>query len=73
MEWNIIFRSCESLSVISGGEQGLLSMTFHPSYDGTTNRDFFITTAVLMVLLLLPAIELIHQIQTLSTRQAELF
>jgi len=30
-------------SVISaGGERGLLSMTFHPSYNGTTNRDFFV-------------------------------
>ena len=27
---------------IFGGEQGLLSMTFHPSYNGTTNRDFFV-------------------------------
>ena len=27
---------------IFGPEQGLLSMTFHPSYDGTTNRDFFV-------------------------------
>ena len=30
-------------SVIStGGERGLLSITFHPSYNGTTNRDFFV-------------------------------
>ena len=31
-------------SVITAGasEQGLLSMTFHPSYDGVTNRDFFV-------------------------------
>ena len=31
-------------SVVStvGGEQGLLSMTFHPSYNGTSNRDFFV-------------------------------
>ena len=30
-------------SVLStGGERGLLSMTFHPSYDGVTNRDFFV-------------------------------
>src|SRR6187401_3401897 len=30
-------------SVISaGGERGLLSMTFHPAYDGVTNRDFFV-------------------------------
>jgi len=30
-------------SVISaGGERGLLSMIFHPSYNGTTNRDFFV-------------------------------
>jgi glucose/arabinose dehydrogenase len=30
-------------SVIAfGGERGLLSMTFHPSYDGITNRDFFV-------------------------------
>jgi len=27
---------------IFGPEQGLLSMTFHPSYNGTTNRDFFV-------------------------------
>ena len=27
---------------ITGPEQGLLSMTFHPSYDGVTNRDFFV-------------------------------
>lgn len=27
---------------ITGPEQGLLSMTFHPSYNGTTNRDFFV-------------------------------
>jgi glucose/arabinose dehydrogenase len=26
----------------AGSEQGLLSMTFHPSYNGTTNRDFFV-------------------------------
>ena len=28
--------------VVSGGERGLLSMTFHPNYNGTTNRDFFV-------------------------------
>ncbi len=28
--------------VTSGGEQGLLSMAFHPAYDGITNRFFFI-------------------------------
>jgi len=30
--------------VLSGGERGLLSMTFHPSYTGTStgNRDFFV-------------------------------
>ena len=28
--------------VTSGGERGLLSMTFHPNYNGTTNRDFFV-------------------------------
>ncbi|TMI97259.1 MAG: glucose dehydrogenase [Bacteroidetes bacterium] len=27
---------------INGPEQGLLSMTFSPSYNGTTNRDFFV-------------------------------
>src|SRR3712207_5841598 len=29
-------------SISAGGERGLLSMTFHPSYNGTTNRDFFV-------------------------------
>src|SRR3954454_16134941 len=30
-------------SVIStGGERGLLSMAFHPSFNGTTNRYFFV-------------------------------
>jgi glucose/arabinose dehydrogenase len=28
--------------VNSGGERGLLSMAFHPDYDGTTNRFFFV-------------------------------
>ncbi|RYY54317.1 MAG: T9SS type A sorting domain-containing protein, partial [Chitinophagaceae bacterium] len=28
--------------IASGGEQGLLSMAFHPDYDGTSNRFFFI-------------------------------
>jgi len=28
--------------IASGGEQGLLSMAFHPDYDGTTNRYFFL-------------------------------
>ena len=28
--------------ITSGGEQGLLSMAFHPAYDGITNRFFFI-------------------------------
>jgi len=28
--------------ISSGGEQGLLSMAFHPDYNGTTNRFFFI-------------------------------
>jgi len=26
----------------TGGERGLLSMTFHPNYNGTSNRDFFL-------------------------------
>ena len=30
------------LIATGGGEQGLLSMAFHPSYNGTTNRDFFV-------------------------------
>lgn len=28
--------------IVAGGEQGLLSMAFHPDYNGTTNRFFFI-------------------------------
>ena len=43
--WNgTSFSDLVNLSsvIISGGEQGLLSMTFHPSYNGTTNRDFFV-------------------------------
>ncbi len=28
--------------ISTGGERGLLSRTFHPQYDGTTNRDFFV-------------------------------
>ena len=31
-----------SVITTGGSEQGLLSMTFHPSYNGTTNRDFFV-------------------------------
>ena len=31
-----------TLIATGGGEQGLLSMTFHPSYNGSTNRDFFV-------------------------------
>lgn len=31
-----------SVITTAGSEQGLLSMTFHPSYDGTSNRDFFV-------------------------------
>ena len=31
-----------SSAISVGGERGLLSMTFHPSYDGITNRDFFV-------------------------------
>lgn len=31
-----------SVITVAGSEQGLLSMTFHPSYDGITNRDFFV-------------------------------
>ena len=43
--WNgTTFSDLVNLSSIisTGGERGLLSMTFHPSYDGTTNRDFFV-------------------------------
>jgi len=44
--WNgISFSTLVDLSSvigITGPEQGLLSMTFHPSYNGTTNRDFFV-------------------------------
>ena len=28
--------------ISTGGERGLLSMTFHPDYDGDANRDFFL-------------------------------
>jgi glucose/arabinose dehydrogenase len=28
--------------ILSGGEQGLLSMAFHPGFDGTSNRYFFV-------------------------------
>ena len=31
-----------STVIAQGSERGLLSMTFHPSYNGTTNRDFFV-------------------------------
>jgi glucose/arabinose dehydrogenase len=44
--WNgTSFSDLVDLSTVittAGGEQGLLSMTFHPSYNGTTNRDFFV-------------------------------
>ena len=43
--WNgTTFSDLVNLSTVisTGGERGLLSMTFHPSYDGTTNRDFFV-------------------------------
>ena len=43
--WNgASFSDLADLSpfVIVGGERGLLSITFHPSYNGTTNRDFFV-------------------------------
>ena len=30
------------LPTVQAREQGLLSMTFHPSYNGTTNRHFFV-------------------------------
>ncbi|MFL5810245.1 MAG: PQQ-dependent sugar dehydrogenase, partial [Flavisolibacter sp.] len=30
------------ISYIAGGERGLLSMVFHPDYNGTTNRYFFV-------------------------------
>ncbi len=30
------------ITTTPGNERGLLSMTFHPSYNGTTNRDFFV-------------------------------
>lgn len=36
-----VFSDLSSV-ISSGGERGLLSMTFHPGYDGTTNRDFFV-------------------------------
>jgi glucose/arabinose dehydrogenase len=32
----------DSNFISTGGEQGLLSMAFHPDYNGTTNRYFFI-------------------------------
>ena len=44
--WNgISFSDLVDLSTVittAGSEQGLLSMTFHPLYDGVTNRDFFV-------------------------------
>ena len=43
--WNgTTFSDLVNLSTVisTGGERGLLSMTFHPSYDGITNRDFFV-------------------------------
>ncbi len=44
--WNgTSFSDLVDLSTVittGGSEQGLLSMTFHPSYNGTTNRDFFV-------------------------------
>jgi len=43
--WNgTAFSDLVNLSsvIAFGGERGLLSMTFHPSYDGITNRDFFV-------------------------------
>ncbi|HEX6171033.1 MAG TPA: PQQ-dependent sugar dehydrogenase [Chitinophagaceae bacterium] len=44
--WNgTSFSDLVDLSTVittGGGEQGLLSMTFHPSYNGSTNRDFFV-------------------------------
>ena len=43
--WNgTTFSDLVNLSsvIAFGGERGLLSMTFHPSYDGITNRDFFV-------------------------------
>ncbi len=36
------FANLSSVLGITGPEQGLLSMTFHPSYNGTSNRDFFV-------------------------------
>jgi len=44
--WNgTSFSDLVDLSTVittAGSEQGLLSMTFHPTYNGTTNRDFFV-------------------------------
>jgi len=43
--WNgTTFSDLVNLSsvITAGGERGLLSMTFHPAYDGITNRDFFV-------------------------------
>jgi glucose/arabinose dehydrogenase len=43
--WNgTTFSDLVNLSTVisTGGERGLLSITFHPSYDGITNRDFFV-------------------------------
>lgn len=37
-----LFADLTSVITTSGSEQGLLSMTFHPSYNGTSNRDFFV-------------------------------
>ena len=36
------FGSTGANIITSGGERGLLSMAFHPGYNGTTNRFFFI-------------------------------
>ncbi len=36
------FGSTGANIITSGGEQGLLSMAFHPDFDGVTNRYFFI-------------------------------
>jgi glucose/arabinose dehydrogenase len=36
------FLNISSLIATGGSEQGLLSMAFHPDYNGTTNRYFFV-------------------------------
>src|SRR5690242_14219533 len=38
------FADLSSVVLYDGGERGLLSMTFHPSYTGTStgNREFFV-------------------------------